>query len=232
MPSLPLSASLLLLLVLGGTPGSRGGSLPSPPAAEGSGTGSLLCDYQRCRHLQPPCTELRGRGGCLCPGLSGPGVPPEPPELVAVVVTAAGASLHWCAPASVVLEYHVLVGAPGRPPAPGLALPPSFRLAALGGLRPDTPYVLCIVARNGAGASPTAPPGAPGGPCRTVRTPPDPRRLLPATVAVAGVLGAAGGLALAWHCLRGRRRHPMPSTEGEGDQDRDPPGTSWGEQEL
>nr|XP_025975282.1 LRRN4 C-terminal-like protein [Dromaius novaehollandiae] len=166
MPSLPLSSiGLLLLLVPGGTPASRGGSPPlSPPAAEGSAAGPLLCDYQRCRHLQPPCAELRSSdGSCLCPGLSGPGVPPEPPELAAVVLTAAGASLRWCAPASVVLEYRVLVGAPGQPPAPGPALPPSFRAAALGGLRPDTPYVLCVVAHNGAGASPTPPPGVPGG---------------------------------------------------------------------
>uniref|UniRef100_A0A8C8VI59 LRRN4 C-terminal like n=1 Tax=Pelusios castaneus TaxID=367368 RepID=A0A8C8VI59_9SAUR len=158
-----------------------------------------LCDYHHCRHLQPACTELSRETGCMCPGVTGPDVPPEPPQLGAVHVTEFGATLHWCAPSSTVSEYQLMYQADGGPPTVGPVFNSTFRMGVLGELHPSTSYLVCIMAANQAGTSPTDNGSRAHGPCRNIRTlaPQLPYAYVAAGVAAMLVLVVV--IALAWH---------------------------------
>ncbi|KAM5247260.1 LRRN4 C-terminal-like protein [Ctenodactylus gundi] len=186
-------------------------STPSPAAP---------CDYDRCRHLQAPCAELQraGPAPCLCPGLSSPALPPAPPRLGAVRVLAAEgrAEAHWCAPASPVLAYHLLL----RDAASARRGPPlnaTVRRAGLGGLRPGATYVLCVTATNAAGESAVPDRGDDAGPdfgpCARISVPPPPATLLYAAAGVGAALALLAGTALLWH-FRLRRRWGCPRGPG------------------
>uniref|UniRef100_A0A8C4LS45 LRRN4 C-terminal like n=1 Tax=Equus asinus asinus TaxID=83772 RepID=A0A8C4LS45_EQUAS len=106
---------------------------------------AVLCDYDRCRHLQLPCQELQRASPtpCLCPGLSSPALRPEQPRLgeVRVVAEAGLAVVHWCAPSSPVQEYWLLLWEGSGAPQKGPSLNSTVRRAELKGLKPGGAYV-------------------------------------------------------------------------------------------
>lgn len=179
---------------------------------------AVLCDYDRCRHLQVPCKELQRAGptACLCPGLSSPEQPPAPPRLgdVHVEAEAGSAVVHWCAPSSPVHQYWLLLWEGSGPPQKGPLLNSTFRRAELKGLKPGGAYVVCVVAANEAGVSSV--PGEDGegpegadlpafGPCGRVAVPLRPRSLVHAAIGVGAALALLSCGALVWHfCLRQR----------------------------
>ncbi|XP_020321770.1 leucine-rich repeat neuronal protein 4 [Oncorhynchus kisutch] len=81
-----------------------------PPPTPSRGTNPQSCDYNPCRELQTPCAQLAASSGCLCPGVSGPHVAPEPPDLKRLSMEGPGVVVQWCAPLSVVTHYEVVVG--------------------------------------------------------------------------------------------------------------------------
>ncbi|KAM6161161.1 LRRN4 C-terminal-like protein [Erethizon dorsatum] len=188
---------------------------PQDTEEEDSVATSLLpmpCDYDRCRHLQVPCEELQRAGlvACLCPGLSSPAQPPAPPRLgeVRVVAEDSRAEVHWCAPASPVQHYQLLLWEGTGVPHRGPPLNATIRRAELGGLRPGGAYVLCVVATNEAGESPV--PGLVGedpdtvafpnfGPCGRFSVPPRPGTLVHAAIGVGTALALLSCAALVWH---------------------------------
>ncbi|KAG8437981.1 hypothetical protein GDO86_008607 [Hymenochirus boettgeri] len=113
------------------------------------------CSYDRCKHLETPCEETQRGSGyhCLCPGIDGPSIPPDPPRLVRVIPGESGASLSWCSPLSTVVGYRVLYGTKGSLLDRGPSLNATFRFYSLENLVPDTPYRLCVIAFNEAGES-------------------------------------------------------------------------------
>ncbi|XP_053418274.1 LRRN4 C-terminal-like protein [Nycticebus coucang] len=177
---------------------------------------AVPCDYDRCRHLQVPCKELQRAGptACLCPGLSSPGQPPEPPRLgeVHVVAQEGLAIVHWCAPSSPVHHYWLLLREGNRAPQKGPLLNATFRRTELKGLKPGGSYIVCVVAANEAGESQV--PGWEGpegadvsafGPCRRLSVPPTPLTLVHTAVGVGTALALLSCSALVWHfCLRER----------------------------
>ncbi|XP_041706123.2 leucine-rich repeat neuronal protein 4-like [Coregonus clupeaformis] len=82
-----------------------------PPPSPSRGTNLQSCDYDPCRELQTPCAQLAASSGCLCPGVSGPQVAPEPPDLKRLSMEGSEMVIQWCAPSSVVTHYEVVVGA-------------------------------------------------------------------------------------------------------------------------
>lgn len=173
---------------------------------------AVPCDYDRCRHLQVPCEELQRAGpvACLCPGLSSPAQPPAPPRLgeVRVVAKDSHAEVHWCAPASPVYCYHLLLWDGAGTLHRGPALNATIRRAELEGLRPGGAYVLCIVATNEAGESLVPGPGGEGpdtaafpnfGPCGQFSVPPRPGTLVHAAIGVGIALALLSCTALVWH---------------------------------
>lgn len=173
---------------------------------------AVLCDYDRCRHLQLPCQELQRASPtpCLCPGLSSPALRPEQPRLgeVRVVAEAGLAVVHWCAPSSPVHEYWLLLWEGSGAPQKGPSLNSTVRRAELKGLKPGGAYVVCVVAANAAGESsvPWADgkgiEGADGpafGPCGRLTVPPRPQTLVHAAVGVGTALALMSCAALIWH---------------------------------
>lgn len=171
--------------------------LPLPP----------LCGYNHCQHLQVPCAEMSRAQGCLCPGISGPHVPPEAPRLQAVHMSETGASLHWCAPSSTVLEYRLRYRSMDGDFLSGPAMNSTFRLAAVSGLVPGQEYLFCIVASNRAGSSPTDEGFGEHGPCRLGRTP---ARQMPYAYIAGGLASSFGVVvvsALVWHFCCHKKKH-------------------------
>ncbi|XP_066466492.1 LRRN4 C-terminal-like protein [Tiliqua scincoides] len=169
---------------------------------------SQRCDYNHCRHLQVPCSELHRVSGCLCPGITGPNVVPAPPRLETIHATEAGVSLHWCAPWSTVEEYQLLYQPTSAGFISGPVLNSTSRMAAVSALLPDTEYLFCIVASNQAGSSPTDDGHQERGPCRVVRTP---ARQMPYVYIAAGLASALVLVvisALVWHFFI-RRKKPV-----------------------
>eukprot|EP00079_Xenopus_tropicalis_P034953 XP_017948724.1 PREDICTED: LRRN4 C-terminal-like protein [Xenopus tropicalis] len=113
------------------------------------------CTYDRCKHLEIPCQETQRAAGyhCLCPGIDGPSVPPDPPRLVQSVSEESGANLRWCSPLSTVHGYRVLHGISGSPMQSGPVLNATYRFYSIEKLLPDTDYRVCVVAFNEAGES-------------------------------------------------------------------------------
>ncbi|XP_029813126.1 LRRN4 C-terminal-like protein [Suricata suricatta] len=199
---------------------------PRPPSHP------VPCDYDHCRHLQVPCKELQRAGptACLCPGLSSPAQPPDPPRLgeVHVVAEDGSAVVHWCAPLSPVHQYWLLLWEGNGAPQKGSPLNSTVRRAELKGLKPGGAYIVCVVAANGAGESSVPPAGGEGleevggpalGPCRRVAVPPRPQTLVHVAIGVGTALALLSCSALVWHfCLRERwgcpRRAASRPTEG------------------
>uniref|UniRef100_A0A8C8X8B4 LRRN4 C-terminal like n=1 Tax=Panthera leo TaxID=9689 RepID=A0A8C8X8B4_PANLE len=185
---------------------------PRPPLR------AVPCDYDHCRHLQVPCKELQRAGprACLCPGLSSPTQPPDPPRLgeVHVVAEDGSAVVHWCAPFSPVHQYWLLLWEGNGAPQKGSPLNSTVRRAELKGLKSGGAYVVCVVAANGAGESSVPQAGGEGleevggppfGPCRRLAVPPRPLTLVHVAIGVGTVLALLSCSALVWHfCLRER----------------------------
>ncbi|XP_020328524.1 leucine-rich repeat neuronal protein 4-like [Oncorhynchus kisutch] len=110
---------------------------------------SKPCDYHPCQDNQLPCSQLSAQTGCLCPGLSGAGEPPHAPHLQKLVPGAnGGAEIRWCAPASVVSGYRVVIeDRRGEP----LQFGSYSRSGVLGEL--EAGVKVCVEAVNMAGAS-------------------------------------------------------------------------------
>ncbi|OCT81728.1 LRRN4 C-terminal-like protein [Xenopus laevis] len=178
------------------------------------------CDYDRCKHLEVPCNETQKAGGfhCLCPGVDGPSVPPDPPRLMQSVPEESGVSLRWCSPLSTVRGYRVLHGTSGNPLQSGPVLNSTYRFYFIEKLFPDTSYRVCVVAFNEAGKSKVdvgedeeenwdwGKPGA----CRIIHTTVTKasRILLWTGVTIAVMAGMMGLAALGyWLRRRGRRKH-------------------------
>lgn len=215
MPGPPRRLWLLLALAVAWAPRAQ----PGAPRANGEEEGeeeeeeaprppgpAVLCDYDRCRHLQVPCKELQSAGptACLCPGLSSPARPPAPPRLgdVHVAAEGGGAEVRWCAPSSPVHRYWLLLREGDGPPRRSGPFNATVRRAELRGLKPGGAYVVCVVAANAAGESGAPEPGAGSpafGPCGRVAVPPRPRSLVHAAVGVGAALALLSGGALAWH---------------------------------
>lgn len=131
---------------------------------------AVPCDYDRCRHLQVPCEELQRLSRCLCPGVSGTRVRPDPPRLSDIEVSEGVVTVHWCAPSSAVDQYRVEVRRDDNLEAlRAVTVNSTNRLATLEGLHSGKDYVVCVVAMNQAGASELN--QAEWGPCRAVQTP-------------------------------------------------------------
>ncbi|XP_039337376.1 LRRN4 C-terminal-like protein [Mauremys reevesii] len=187
------------------------------------------CDYHHCRHLQTACAELSKDTGCLCPGVTGPDVPPEPPQLGAVHVTESGASLHWCAPSSTVWEYRLMYQADGGHTIAGPIFNSTFRMAVLAGLHPSTSYLVCVMAANQAGASPTDDGSRAHGPCRTIRTLAPQLPYAYVAAGLAAMFGLVVVAALTWHfALRSRRRQFHGSQDNILDGEVGPSGVANG----
>ncbi|XP_037696017.1 LRRN4 C-terminal-like protein [Choloepus didactylus] len=179
---------------------------------------AVPCDYDPCRHLQVPCQELQWAGptACLCPGLSSPAQPPEPPRLGEVRPEAeeGRAVVHWCAPFSPVHQYRLLLWEGSGDPQEGTPLNSTVRRAELKGLKAGGSYVICVVAANDAGESRVPEAGGEGleqgsqpsfGPCGRFIMPPRPRTLIHAALWVGTALVLISCSALVWHfCLRQR----------------------------
>uniref|UniRef100_H9GSZ1 Fibronectin type-III domain-containing protein n=1 Tax=Anolis carolinensis TaxID=28377 RepID=H9GSZ1_ANOCA len=167
------------------------------------------CNYSHCHHLQVPCAELSKASRCLCPGITGPLVAPEAPRLQTVHVSEAGASLHWCAPSSIVEAYQLqyqLIG-DNDDVHVGPALGSTFRMASISGLLPNREYLFCVVAFNLVGASPTDDGFQERGPCRLVRTPSRQTSYAYVAVGVACTLIVAVVSVLAWYFCHRRRKY-------------------------
>ncbi|XP_004646796.1 LRRN4 C-terminal-like protein [Octodon degus] len=215
--------SPLLLWLLAGTlsMAAETGPLDIQDPEEDSEATPLLpvpCDYDRCRHLQVPCEELQQAGpvACLCPGLSSLAQPPTPPRLgeVRVMAEDGHATVHWCAPASPVHHYQLLLWEGTGAPYRGPLLNTTMRRAELGGLRPGSTYVLCVVAINEAGESPAPGLGAEDpdtaafptfGPCGRFSVPPRPGTLVHTAIGVGTALVLLGCAALVWRFHLHRR---------------------------
>ncbi|XP_062845083.1 LRRN4 C-terminal-like protein [Trichomycterus rosablanca] len=106
------------------------------------------CHFDLCQDQQVSCHELAKATGCSCPGISGHFQPPDPPHLRILSSEAPGTVVvHWCAPASAVTHYVVLVGGQDE----GRQAGERTRLMDLGDIAPGTE--VCVQAVNRAGIS-------------------------------------------------------------------------------
>ncbi|KFP06067.1 Leucine-rich repeat neuronal protein 4, partial [Calypte anna] len=152
----------------------------------------VACDYNPCRHLQKPCSELQSVSQCLCPGMSREDEVPDPPRLREVSeVTDSSAQIRWCAPNSVVHTYELMLHVQGNEDRQ-LVLDNIYSTArqhTLYNLSPYTTYHICVAASNKAGSSQTGSQGIPGNSCTRFKT-------KPSYKSVFAVLSAASGLFL------------------------------------
>ncbi|KAM5138458.1 LRRN4 C-terminal-like protein [Mantella aurantiaca] len=113
------------------------------------------CPFDRCKHLELPCSEIQkiAGGNCLCPGISGRTIPPDAPRLKDVTPGQTGISVSWCSPLSTVQGYRVLYGTPEGPLEKGPLLNQSYRFFSIPNLVPGMAYRVCVVAINDAGES-------------------------------------------------------------------------------
>ncbi|NXK88892.1 LRRN4 protein, partial [Formicarius rufipectus] len=127
--------------------------------------GHVSCDYNPCRHLQKPCSELQSVSQCSCPGMSTEDEVPDPPRLREVTeVTDSSALIRWCAPYSVVHTYELMVHAQGKEDRQLVLdnIYPTSRQYTLYNLSPYTTYNICVTASNKAGSSQITGQGIPG----------------------------------------------------------------------
>ncbi|XP_028816402.1 LRRN4 C-terminal-like protein [Denticeps clupeoides] len=127
----------------------------TPPVTRGRGPaasarpGFRPCDYDLCAYQDVSCYDLSVRTGCLCPGITGPMEPPQPPQIKSVAQGAPGmVSVQWCAPLSTVDQYRVTVQGRGEQ---RLAAGGRSRNRTVEGVRAGDR--VCVEAVNGAGSS-------------------------------------------------------------------------------
>uniref|UniRef100_A0A803YDS0 Leucine rich repeat neuronal 4 n=1 Tax=Meleagris gallopavo TaxID=9103 RepID=A0A803YDS0_MELGA len=148
------------------------------------------CDYNPCRHLQKPCSELQRASPCLCPGMSTENEIPDPPRLREVSeVTDSSAQIHWCAPNSVVHTYQLMLRDQGDEEGQ-LVLENIYSTArqyTLYNLSPYTTYHICVTASNSAGLSHTVNQGIAGNSCARFRTKPSYKSVFAALSAASGL---------------------------------------------
>lgn len=148
------------------------------------------CDYNPCRHLQKPCSELQRASPCLCPGMSTENEIPDPPRLREVSeVTDSSAQIHWCAPNSVVRTYQLLLRDQGSEEGQ-LVLEDIYSTArqyTLYNLSPYTTYHVCVTASNSAGLSHAVSQGTAGNSCARFRTKPSYKSVFAALSAASGL---------------------------------------------
>ncbi|NXD13825.1 LRRN4 protein, partial [Nothocercus nigrocapillus] len=131
------------------------------------------CDYNPCRHLQKPCSELQSASQCLCPGISREDEVPDPPRLRDVSeVTDSSVQIHWCAPNSVVHTYQLMLHAQGSEEGQVVLdnIYSTARQYTLYNLLPYTTYHICVTALNKAGSSQTASQEVSGNSCTKFKT--------------------------------------------------------------
>ncbi|XP_064915953.1 leucine-rich repeat neuronal protein 4 [Columba livia] len=148
------------------------------------------CDYNPCRHLQKPCSELQSISRCLCPGLSREDEIPDPPRLREVAeVTDSSAQIRWCAPNSVVHTYKLMLYAQDKEDRQFVLdnIYSTARQHTLYNLLPYTTYHICVTASNKAGSSQTASQGIPGSSCTRFKTKPSYKFVFAALSAASGL---------------------------------------------
>uniref|UniRef100_A0A8B9Z9G7 Leucine rich repeat neuronal 4 n=1 Tax=Buteo japonicus TaxID=224669 RepID=A0A8B9Z9G7_9AVES len=148
------------------------------------------CDYNPCRHLQKPCSELQSASQCLCPGMSREDEVPDPPRLREVSeVTDSSAQIRWCAPNSVVHTYELTLHAHGNEDRQFVLdnIYSTARQYTLYNLLPYTTYHICVTASNKAGSSQTASQGIPGNSCTRFKTKPSYKSVFVALSAASGL---------------------------------------------
>ncbi|XP_027758039.1 leucine-rich repeat neuronal protein 4 [Empidonax traillii] len=151
--------------------------------------GHLSCDYNPCRHLQKPCSELQSVSQCLCPGMSMEDEVPDPPRLSEVTeVTDSSALIHWCAPNSVVHTYELVLLAQGNEDRQFVMdnIYPTARQYTLYNLSPYTTYNICVTASNKAGSSQITAQEFPGNSCTRFKTKPSYKSVFVALSAASG----------------------------------------------
>ncbi|NWV73881.1 LRRN4 protein, partial [Dasyornis broadbenti] len=152
----------------------------------------VACDYNPCRHLQKPCSELQNVSQCSCPGTSGEDEIPDPPRLREVTeITDSSAQIRWCAPYSVVHTYELMLHAQDNEDRQFVMdnIYPTARQYTLYNLLPYTTYQICVTASNKAGSSQKTGQEIPGNSCTRFKT-------KPSYTYVFAALSAASGLFL------------------------------------
>ncbi|NWR55595.1 LRRN4 protein, partial [Bucorvus abyssinicus] len=151
----------------------------------------ISCDYDPCRHLQKPCSELQRTSPCLCPGLSTEQEIPDPPRLREVSeVTDSSVQIRWCAPNSVVRTYELTLHAQGSEDRQVVLdnIYSTARQHTLYNLLPYTTYHICVTASNKAGSSQIASQEIPGDSCTRFKTKPSYKSVFAALSAASGLL--------------------------------------------
>ncbi|NXM04140.1 LRRN4 protein, partial [Tyrannus savana] len=151
--------------------------------------GHISCDYNPCRHLQKPCSELQSVSQCLCPGMSMEDEVPDPPRLSEVTeVTDSSALIHWCAPNSIVHTYELVLLAHGNEDRQFVMdnIYPTARQYTLYNLSPYTTYNICVTASNKAGSSQITGQEFPGNSCTSFKTKPSYKSVFVALSAASG----------------------------------------------
>ncbi|NWI34240.1 LRRN4 protein, partial [Sula dactylatra] len=150
----------------------------------------IPCDYNPCRHLQKPCSELQSASLCLCPGVSREDMVPDPPRLREVSeVTDSSAQIRWCAPNSVVHTYELMLHAQGNEDRQVVLdnIYSTARQYTLYNLLPYTTYHICVTASNKAGSSQTTSQNTPGNSCTRFKTKPNYKSVFAALSAASGL---------------------------------------------
>ncbi|NXD93274.1 LRRN4 protein, partial [Chaetorhynchus papuensis] len=150
----------------------------------------IACDYNPCRHLQKPCSELQSISQCSCPGITSEDEVPDPPRLREVIeVTDSSAQIRWCAPYSVVHTYELILHAQDNEDRQFVMdnIYPTARQYTLYNLLPFTTYHICVTASNKAGTSQTTGQEIPGNSCTRFKTKPSYKYVFAALSAASGL---------------------------------------------
>ncbi|NXB68078.1 LRRN4 protein, partial [Struthidea cinerea] len=150
----------------------------------------IACDYNPCRHLQKPCSELQSISQCSCPGTSSEDEVPDPPRLREVIeITDSSAQIRWCAPYSVVHTYELILHAQDNEDMQFVMdnIYPTARQYTLYNLLPFTTYHICVTASNKAGSSQTTGQEIPGNSCTRFKTKPSYKYVFAALSAASGL---------------------------------------------
>ncbi|NWY17027.1 LRRN4 protein, partial [Aphelocoma coerulescens] len=150
----------------------------------------VACDYNPCRHLQKPCSELQSISQCSCPGTSSEDEVPDPPRLRQVIeITDSSAQIRWCAPYSVVHTYELILHAQDNEDRQFVMdnIYPTARQYTLYNLLPFTTYHICVTASNKAGSSQTTGQEIPGNSCTQFKTKPSYKYVFAALSAASGL---------------------------------------------
>ncbi|XP_066450948.1 leucine-rich repeat neuronal protein 4-like [Eleutherodactylus coqui] len=154
------------------------------------GSRITACDYDHCRHLQTPCSELQCLKPCMCPGLSGDHLIPDPPHLQGVFeITDTSAQILWCSPNSIVEKYQLVYDHESDANQTVDNIYVTMRQFTLYNLVPHTTYKVCVMAFNKKGHSAPINNGS--------RTPCAEFKTRPSYILILSILSALGGLFLA-----------------------------------